>query len=330
MPAESPMPTSTPAAQERESGRTQPAQVFGGDCAAVIPTQQLNAATGLQLSRIEAVRGLPRSFPDAFVLQQVGGLDCGWGTGGFGAVYVTIVPADAVPTRVAEPCGSGASPQFGTDFVCELEQVTNGMRMSGIFTVNGGTLATAQSRADAVVALFVASAAAVAPVPLPLPAEGAWSNPAACAALKPALVDRDLLGGAPKPMIGTAGGDDAYITPVNRALSGRDVESAMVQCAVYSDTPLSAAQTAAGMIQTLEFAILGGGAWAQDIVAERPDAAPLTIPGVDRAFLVTDDEHGEWIAVFDGPNYLSVRTPQGHAHYLDSVRILLDVLDASV
>jgi len=327
VPAVTPTPTATPQ-QTQETGDVQPVQVYGGDCAAVLPTTDLVAAAGQPLTPRGVDRGQPRSFADDFAVRQVGGLECAWyGGTALGAVIITVVPINAVPARAAEPCRVGEPGYEWGEFVCDLELTTDGLHLSGRASFMGGTLATATTRAAAVSDLFESNAAAAEPVLLPLPADDSWGNPLDCRILQPLLANPAILGGSPQPLLGGSGGTDVYFSPANVYLTGLGAEPARLQCSIYSDTEITAAQQADGKIPRLDFSALGGGAWVKDIIAARPDASPISISGVDSAILVNDVDYGAWIAAFDGPNYISVRTMGDYRHYLEPTALVIEAFN---
>jgi len=331
-------PTSTPTAssapvEEPYDGLAvsrvpgQPEQVFGGACGAVFSLSDLEPI--LDGPRFSGQANAHNSFPSSFSVRQVGGMECGWADSanedGFSA---TVLPAEAVSPRTAAPCRT-AEPEYDyADFVCELEATVHGIRLSGRASFLGGTIASARARTADLLSVFTSSAASAPSVPVPAPKVHTWPSPALCSVFDPVLYNEKFMNGASMVVIDGSGGTDVYFSKASVELMGLGSEPARVNCGfdVFGGK-ITQKERAAGVLSSLAVEMLPGGAWAHHVIEDTFPVTEVVIPGADRALLVNDPDYGKWLAVFDGPNYLSVRLAGPATSYFPSVTILLDVLD---
>ena len=313
-------PTPTPTAtQAAETGDVRPPAVFGGSCESVLPLDELSSITGTAMTVKELK---PRSFAAEYAVAQVGGMNCTWSSEPF--ILASVVPEGVASSYEPRGCGDLLA-DMGGDVHCDFDITVNATRFTGLVSFDGATLKQANARLDKMLALFTSQAENAEPVPAPIPAPESWSNPTSCDSLETLVSDSTILNGSPNPRVGGAPGRGAYYTPVERELRGILSDPRQTECQIFTKGALSDKQIAKGMIGYLGIDIVGGAAWAQDDIAILPNATETTIDGADLAFLIDDtgsDGYGEWFAVFDGPNYLSVRVDDTTAGRASITRIL--------
>ena len=274
-----------------------PARVFDGDCAAMFTESALSEALGLALVATSVTDGV---YPARALVEQHGGVRCGWGTADFSTVvYLVAVPAEAVTIAEDDSCGtigSGAN-------TCTIDATSNGIRVSGIVAATGGETAVLLENVTAIEALFAATATAGQAVPAPIPVDGAWATPADCSAVLGA-VDFAVMFGVTDTFSWLDGADaGAYFPPVERALWGTH---ASPTCSIASNNP--------DQFYGIDFSVLGGGAWVRDAVAAQQGATVVTVAGLDTVIERQSDGFTT-IDVFDGVNWLETFAAEPAAMY---------------
>lgn len=281
-PDTTPEATLTPQPQERETGLTQPATVFEGQCESVFSDAELTAALGepvfLGGNHFDAM------WAGDFLFSQNGGFECTWT--GDARVIALLLPEAAVdydPTARAcrlEEHDTGL-------MTCPLEAVANGIRLSGLVSLGLDQNAT-EAAGDALVTTFLAKAAQQVPIPVPIPALGSWRMPADCEAIA-AGADFSAVPGLGAGTTGFQGGYGKDTTQAENAVAG---EWSALNCG------LQGADAVVGFIPA------GGERWRESSIASRGDATPLTLSGVDAAYAVPYADGKSLIYAFSGPNML--------------------------
>jgi len=306
-------------AQLPETGETRPAAVFGGSCDAVLPPSELAGALGSKHSARELV---PEGFAADYAVAQIGGLRCAWE--GDAYILATLWPEAAAVESTPRGCGTQLADMDG-DIHCDFDVTVNGTRIAGLAAFTGLTKNQSTATLADVLAVFTASANAAEPVPLPIPAPESWSNPVSCSFLEPLVSDPTILNGAANPVVGGAPGRGAYYSPIELELRGILSDPMQTECTIYAKKPLTDKQRAKGLFDYLGIEVVGGAAWAQNDVEALSYATETTIEGADRAFVVKESAtsgYGTWFAVFDGPNYLSVRVDDTKAGRTSIAKVL--------
>lgn len=286
-------PTPTPDAGPIEP----PARVFDGDCTALFADAALSDALGRTLAGSSVTDGV---YPARALVEQHGGLRCGWGTADFSTVvYVIAVPAGVVTIPEDESCGtigSGAS-------TCTIDATSNGIRVSGIVATTAADTPALLKDVAAVEALFATTATAERAVPAPIQSDAAWATPADCSGV---LNDVDFaaefrvtdsFSWLDAPDTG------AYFPPVERALWGGH---ASPTCSIASDNP--------DAFYGIDFSVLGGGIWTKDAVASQTGTTLVTVDGFDTVY-ETPSEGFTTIDVFDGVNWFETFAAEPAAMY---------------
>lgn len=280
-------PSASPSAspiQERETGLTQPRQVFDGDCGALFTEDELGAALGATVSL-----AAPDDLFDneGIINQQNGGLRCGWYSDPYAAfVDVLVVPAAAVDYD--EPTGCGAYLESGVP-ACPLEAVAGGIRISGLVASSTGDISAIESATESLRLLFEQRATPENAAPVPLPAVGSWAYPVNCEAIV-AASDFSAVPGLGSASLGYtgAGGSDAYYPRAVSALWGA---SGLPHCGIEGESV------------SLDFDAFGGGRWKEAELSASP-ATKLPVDGVDAVYATALGDGSSRINVFDGPNWL--------------------------
>lgn len=298
-PPASPTATAPAAPQARESGLVAPKQVFGGDCSVVLPGGILGAGSALQ--------SFAEPFgPSGHAIPQRGGIACGWQSLS-DTLHLIAVPEAAV-SSVADSASCApntADAEWVT--LCHFERATNGTRASGYL---GSMLAQpeAQTVLEAALAEFDEAAAAATPVPAPIPAEGSWSNPVDCVGLAAAVDVAAFYNNTPGLERFDAGTGAVPIGVEDDIFDGPYA----LHCTWGTNVTLTTGQYASGMSRGFGADVLGGARWAESSVASRTDATEVTVPGVDKAFLVRGPRDTVTVLhLFSGVNYLAVSRDGG-------------------
>lgn len=279
-PGSTPTPTAT---QARETGLVPPARVFGGDCNALYSAATVSAALGATVTLQNNYANDP-----GFAVERVGGISCYWSgadpTTSLG-VAVVAMPAEAVTYTTPTGCSLALYDTSG----CTLEDVHNGIRLSGaIFDAYGGATATAGMQA-ALTAAFETSATEAMSAPVPIPAAGSWAGIPDCSGVV-AAGDYSAVPGLGAGATGEPwGGFDGFFPPAMSTLWSQ-----------YSPT-------ACGLIgpsAEIGFAAEGGLRWQGAASASAAGASALAVSGIDEVW-VKEDGGRYYVNVLDGPNWLS-------------------------
>ena len=271
-----PAPTPT---QSRETGLTQPAQVFGGDCGALFRAEDLSRVLGTTMALAPASQWDARSV----ALEVHGGLRCLW-TGTDAAVWAAALPEGAVTYSSAEGCGTAFETQVP---LCPLESIAGGIRLSGAVAPQHGDGRTEQA---ALVALFSQQAASYVAVPTPIPAVGAWVYPLDCAGVADAA-DLSAVPGL---------GGDAKGTWTS-AIEG--TYSSMAEAQLWGNySPVCEIYEPGVNRLTVDFEAYGGARWEETELAA--GASPLAADGLDFVGATPLPDGRFAIDVFEGPNWL--------------------------
>lgn len=263
----------------------------------------LSEALGQPLTQPEyPAEWAPALEPESQLVAHAGGMRCDWAEPPSTpdvfttpVLLVVAVPAGAVSVPEDTVCVETDISATG----CPIDVIANGIRLSGLLTsdLDGADRA---ARVAAVEALFTASASATSAGTLPGPEPGAW--PAQdCAAIA-----SSLSGAAASFTSDDSMGTDAYASVVEVDLRGG---RRLYPCSLVSDSV------------SLNFSVLGGGAWVRDDVLALEGATVVDVPGLD---LVVERGVGD-IDVFDGVNWLRAYAtgPDRHA----TVKSIVEALD---
>jgi len=292
--APTPDPTPVPVA---ETGETIPAQVFGGDCAAVFSEDEVGDIVGADVALYSE---------SVWELSQAGGFSCIWRT----EDYSTLVNLDFLPrasitaTSETASCETGDGEVESSDWRCELEHEQSGIRVSGFLAIPGSEAEfTATAALAALSDQFDRRAAPDQAVPAPIPAADSWSNPVDCEALGAAVDLRPVFNNTPG-FGWYAGGGDVFPSPARMELWG---DSYALTCTWGTAKELSDKQLASGMRTGFSVQVYGGSAWAQQEVENETGATEVTMDGFDRVIRVksgSGDTSRYGFAAVDGPNLL--------------------------
>jgi hypothetical protein len=305
-------PSATPV-QLQETGRVRPAQVFDGDCSAVL------SDTSTVIPGLAPAMTLELDAPLGEILvDQVGGLRCRWSsTDSVSSLHVVVVPNAVAPGKDATQCLDSTQADIDAGSVrCEFDVIAAGLRFSGFFfapgTIDSG-IAMAATIGD-----HLGGNARTAPAPIvPLPADGAWSNPLDCEALDASVDLASLLGWESAVLF--EGGTDVRLAPVYYDLWAP--KSAGLDCTWSSPGG-----------EYFSFAGLGGARWAESTVAARSGAVPVSIAGIDAAYQSSESYPSVTyvtLELFDGVNWARV-SPQGGESFMSAAYSALPDLLAAL
>jgi hypothetical protein len=282
-------PEATSAAeQQRETGLTRPAIVFGGQCDQLFSDAELASIAG------DGLTILPNHFSEVWggdaLFNQNGGFECTW-VSDKARVIALVLPEAAVSySAIDESCR-----QYGHDgpdaYTCDVEAVVNGIRFSGLSSI-GQDEATATAARDALLAIFSDKASRQEPVPVPLPALGSWALPPDCVAVASAA-DFSTIPGLGADAAAAGFGYGKEISWAEGVLTGD----------WFGESCYLAGESA-----NIEFVPIGGARWREAGIAARADATVLTLDGVESAFSVPYVTQGgeslNLVYAFSGPNML--------------------------
>ena len=320
-----------------ETGLAQPEQVFDGQCASLLSEYDASKILGTAVTIAETD---PVDIFETALVWQAGGIRCTWADkAGTVALTLTAAPADAVgELDDREACQPNRRDVIG-DITCGIASDENGVVVSGLVGLGGGSSSTAKKQAEKVVAALIGAVESNSIVdvakPVTLPAELAWANPGVapdknpptCADIDLAIVSGDFMGGGTRGKVEDVLPVTGYLSPLDEDLAG-----------FLTDEPSwcswSATRTQAeidkGQISQLFSRELGGGAWMLDRVAASSGAKKITIDGVDRAYRYKSQSGQASIWVADGPNAASFTYYAGQkdAGYR-SVALVVEALNAT-
>ena len=288
-------PTPTPTAEPIPSA---PAQVFGGDCDAVLTAAQAGEALGMPMSVMTA--GDPKITPQEFAVRQLGGLDCGWAptaaqTGA--RIAIVVLPAAFMePTDTTKPYCYGSDSGTGWTASCSFNVEGSGFWLSGVASTPVGTTNEDARTAIAKLSAQFSLNAAAAPVFVPTPtAPGSWTD----TTQTDCMADSEPLAAAlAETGITAAPGNAAGELPHGfyRALG-----SAGTAACMWSR------EASTGRDDVFDTDILPGAAWVQTQLAALPGVTEVSVAGVERALLSNPDPalgRAPGLDIFDGPNWL--------------------------
>lgn len=308
-PPASAAPSEEPA-QQRETGMTRPAGVFGGSCGELFTDAELQSVMGEPLT----IR--PNHFNDLWggggVIDQAGGLMCRWG--GDNSVVIAVVLPDGTLDKdlVERECTEGGSHDvFST--VCDLVETANGILLSALVSAETPATTVAAQR-DALRALFAERSAEQPAILTPIPAVGSWILPPDCEAV---VAGADL-SGVPGLGAGATGGEGG----------GYGKDGPQAEFAITPDWgPPSCSIVGGGEGVYVYFVPIGGYRWKESEIAARSDATPLSLDGVDAAYAVPSPwDDTTVVYAFSGPNMLvfSVRYTKNAAGIATALIASLD------
>jgi len=329
-------PTPTQAVAS-ETGLTQPEQVFGGSCNALLSEADASEMLGKKVALAETN---PLDVFETALVLQAGGVRCAWveRTGAV-ALTLTAAPAEAVgKLEAAEACQPNRRDVVG-DITCGIASDKNGIVVSGLVGLGGGSSSGSQKNAQKVVAALTDALESNSTVdmakPVTLPAPRAWANPGVapdknpptCADIDLAIVSGDFMGGGTRGKVEDVLPVTGYLSPIDEDLAGflTDEPSWCSWSATRTRTEIDK-----GQISQLFSRELGGGAWMLDRVAASSGAKKITIDGVDRAYRYRSQSGQASIWVADGPNAASFTYYAGQkdAGYR-SVALVVEALNAT-
>ncbi len=290
----------TPAPADPAVAVQGPAQVFGGDCGALFSDADVSSAAGQSLAATTVSQGVQ---PGRLMVDEAGGLRCGWASADFSAiVYLIALPAAVVTAPELSDCGAILQDINS----CAIDVTSADMRVSGIVASRGADDATLLNGVATLESLFTSHADASQAVASSSLAPGAWTTPADCAAILKS-VDFAARFGVSDSFSVIEGGDTAPATyfalPIESALWG---DRSSPTCSIGSDNPAE--------FYGLDFSVLGGGAWALDTVKHQPGAT--VAQGDDLGTVVlTPDGVNTTIDIFTGVNWLQTRAAEPDAMY---------------
>lgn len=286
-----PVDTSSPPVdpvQERETGLTRPAGVFGGQCDALFSDAELEAVMGEPLS-LKA-----NHFSDLWgtggVIDQSGGLMCTW-LGNASRVIAVVLPEAAIDEPLAEHACDVGDRHDSFRGLCGLEQVTNGILLSADVSAEVDA-ETVRTQRDALRLIFIERAAEQPAALVPIPAVGAWVLPPDCESVV-AGADLSAIPGLGAGSTGGPGG-------------GYGKEGPPAEFAIAGGwSPPSCTIIGEGEGVYVDFVPIGGYRWKEQEVAARSDATPVVLEGIDSAYSVPGYFEGTtFVYAFSGPNML--------------------------
>jgi len=332
-----PTPTPTPTqAEASETGLTQPGQVFGGTCDALLSEADASELLGTKVALAETN---PIDVFETALVWQPGGIRCNWiDKTSTVALSLSAAPSYAVGELDAPEACKPNRHDINGDISCGIVSEQNGIVVSGLAGLGGGTSTASKKKAEKIVASLTeaieTTSTSEMAKPVTLPAPGAWANPGVapdknpptCADIDRAIVASDFMGGGtrgtPEEVFPVTG----YLSPIDQELAG-SVSNEPSWCSWSAKR--TTAEIDNGQISQLFSRELGGGAWILDHVAAAPGAKKITIDGVDRAFRYTSKDGQKSIWVADGPNAASFTyfVGQKDAGYR-SVALVVEALNA--
>ncbi|TFB51256.1 hypothetical protein [Cryobacterium tagatosivorans] len=309
-----PTPTADPVASA-------PAQVFGGDCDAVLTSAEAGDAFGTSMSMWVRTAGVPRATPQDFAVSQLGGLECSWVADNQetrAELHVFVLPATFMePTDTTVPyCYGTDSGTEGTGS-CSFNVDGSGFWLSGVaYTPLGTTNDDALAAIETLRAQLTLNAAAAPLFVAASAAPGSWTDKARAhcmAQLTPEEIRTGDIGACACETV-------ANSEHVAAALADTGITVASGNAPGELPHGFYRALGAAGTLGCLwsedaptgrefEFGtdILPGGAWVQTQLAALPGVTEVSIEGVDRALLSSSAPGlapGHGLDIFDGPNWL--------------------------
>lgn len=307
-PPPAPQPSATASAepeQQRETGLTRPAGVFGGQCDALFSDAELQGAMGESLSL--GANHWVELWGGTGLVDQAGGLMCTW-DGDESRVIALALPEAAVDY---EPSFNGCSETHDSSYLsCWIDAVVNGTRLSAQVTLNEDE-ATVVAASDALLGVFTDKAAERTPVPIPIPAVGSWALPPDCVAVVDGS-DFSAVAGLGAGATGTAG--YGY---------GKDSPQAWRE---FSKAWMPPTCVILGEGAEVEFVPIGGSRWREEGVAARSDATVLPLDGIEASYAIPYVDGLTLVYAFDGPNMLmfAVRYPKNAAGIATALIASLD------
>jgi len=284
--------TETPTSEPVEFAAP-PIQLFNGSCSEIVDPKELRSAVAGAWLQGDGRETLLE--PRGHVVENVGGLRCGWGTDDGQYISIAALPADAASAPEDTSCG------FQTDasaFSCAIDVTANSIRFAGLYGAGSGDATTLGATVAAIEALFTASALTAVSVSAPA-LDSAWPSAPDCAALDVPGYELE------EYVLGT----DVFFAPAVLSLT-RGIS--LPQCGVL-DT-------------NVDFAVLGGGRWMEAAVRAAPGAEEVDIDGLELVILVPwEGEDVYSVNVFDGDNWLQVRVSDADEKIYP---VLIDVIDA--
>ena len=278
----------------RETGLAAPARVFGGDCAAILPGDILGSGSAQQDSG-------DLLGPTENAIPQRGGVACGWQSPRDTLQLVTIPEAAVSSAPDSITCGPNTADADWLS-LCRFDRTTNTIRVAGYF----GTLlahGAAEAALEAVLAVFDTATAKAAPVSAPISAEGSWSNPVDCVGLAAAVDVAAFYNNTPRLERFDAGNGSVRIDIEDDIFDG----PYGLNCTWGTNVTLTEKHYASGMSRGFGADVLGGARWAESSVASLTYATEISVPGVDKAYLVRGaNDTTTVLHLFTGVNYLAV------------------------
>jgi hypothetical protein len=299
------------------SGPAAPAQVLGGDCAALYSDALVSEVLGTPVTARQPFV----DAPNALAVPTLGGLHCEWAAADLAettASVTAVVLSTAVNDDAGESvtCSTGEVAAHVVDAsACAFSFVGNDLWLSGtVYPQAGGTDSEVRAAVATLEQAFRALPATAVIDPALHPA--AWTPPS-CAELSDTAEVAATLGrpGLVGANLGTSGPESA--PGVEAANAGARVFA----CAWYDEGATPAVDAG------LSVQGLPGGAWAQTTVLAQPGAQVMSIPGVELAVRVPTAEGHDLVDVFDGVNWLQVAVVGSLDPVLPVVPRLIDALN---
>lgn len=283
-------PTPEPT-QARETGLIAPAQVFGGDCAALFTEAEVSSVMGVDMF---AETMSTSAYSDQAAIEQMGGIQCIWrhdlsqsSGGDYLVAWLVLFPQGAVEFQTPDiPCGR-PDWQGDDESNCYVDEVRNGIRISGLMSGSGSLEASVEPARAALLEIFDERATPAAAAPVPLPAVGAWAMPMDCQAIV-AAADLSAVPGL---------GAQSY----GEGTGGRGGPLPLVLSYIHGDDQLIGCEII-GESASVEFLALGGMRWKSDTTQSEGQSG-LDIAGLDEVIATYLGEVYQ-IDVIDGPNWL--------------------------
>jgi hypothetical protein len=276
-----------------------------GSCDTAFPESFIDAQLGVKAPPYTALL----QYPSSNAPVAIGGLNCDWvdrSKHGIAELQLVVVPVSAVTKSAPDGITCfGAKIESTTETgACSFDRTANGLWLSGVLDSKAkSTNADARAISSAVIASFVGQAASAPPASAPTQQAGAWTHAFNCAALSSAAKVDSVLGES---------GLEVLDSPDSDQQSPQGVYSAITVEGLHACEWSQKGATPAGEIDGFSADVFPNGAMFEPQVAARSTAVPLTLAGIDKAFVTTDSAGYQTVDVFSGANWVQFSLDTKH------------------